>query len=43
MASSDRNMYHVLTGLIKFVVVDDILLSVFNVLYHDVMNYTKNQ
>jgi len=36
----DRNMYHVLTGQITFVVVDGMHLFVFVMMYHNDTNYT---
>jgi hypothetical protein len=37
----DQNMWHVLMGLIKFVVVDSNVCVSFSMLYHNGMNFTK--
>jgi len=37
----DRNMWHVLMGLITFVVVDGNVCFSFNMIYHNGMNFIK--
>ena len=37
----DRNMWHDLMGLIKFVVVDGNVCVNFDMIYHNGMNFTK--
>lgn len=36
----DQNMYHVLTSLIKFVMVDCSMYVSFKMIYHDGINFT---
>ena len=42
MVRNDRNMQRVLTRLIEFVVVDDLRLSVLNMMYHNVVHLAKS-
>jgi hypothetical protein len=42
MVSNGRNLWHAFTRMIKFVVVDEIHLSVFNMVHHNWLNCAQN-
>jgi hypothetical protein len=42
MVSNGRDLWHAFTRMIKFVVVDEIHLSVFNMVHHNGLNCAQN-